>query len=87
MDITSEPNTPQKNGFRRRFLGVQFACCGVYSRIYLNKTQTAYEGFCPKCSRPIRIEIGPGGTGAAFLQGILSLSQIAVSGTLWQHGL
>jgi hypothetical protein len=50
----------------RRFIGIQFACCRVYARIYVNKDETAYEGRCPKCCRQVRILIGPGGTDERF---------------------
>lgn len=49
-----------------RFLGIQFACCGVYARIFINRAGTAYEGHCPRCSKPIRIAIGPGGSDTRF---------------------
>lgn len=52
----------------RRFVGVHFACCDVYQRIYVNCDQTAYVGHCPKCARCIRFEIGPGGTDARMFQ-------------------
>ena len=68
LDITSGQGNdppPQKGG-GRRFVGVRFACCDVYVRVYVNRGETAYEGRCPKCARPVRIRIGPGGTDCRF---------------------
>jgi hypothetical protein len=50
----------------RRFVGVHFVCCDVYTRIYVNRDATAYEGNCPKCAKRVRLRIGPGGTSARF---------------------
>ena len=50
----------------RRFVGVHFTCCDVYTRVYLNREATAYEGNCPKCAKRVRLRIGPGGTNARF---------------------
>ena len=67
LDLTDDPSgsaKPQTGG--RRFVGVQFSCCDVYTRIYINRDHTAYEGRCPKCAKKVRLEIGPGGTDSRF---------------------
>ena len=49
-----------------RFLGIYFACCNVYGRVYVNRSGTAYEGRCPRCLRHLRIGIDPQGTSDRF---------------------
>ena len=48
----------------RPYISVHFACCGAYQRIYRSPDGKRYEGHCPRCARPVRFTIGPGGTDA-----------------------
>jgi hypothetical protein len=59
-----EPGSERSGG--RRFVGIHFACCDVYSRVYINRQETAYVGHCPRCMRRVELRIGPGGTDARF---------------------
>ncbi|MDA0333916.1 MAG: hypothetical protein O2782_02000 [bacterium] len=51
---------------KRKFLGVHFQCCNVYSRVYVNKAGTRYEGSCPRCGKRVEMKIGAGGTDNRF---------------------
>lgn len=67
LDLSSDPGPctpPEGARSGRRFVGIRFACCEVYTRVYVNRTQTAYEGRCPRCARLVRLRIGPDGTDA-----------------------
>ena len=50
----------------RPWLAVHWRCCNAYSRIYRNRAGTAYTGQCPRCSKLVSANIGPGGTTARF---------------------
>ncbi|OGJ85845.1 MAG: hypothetical protein A2268_01145 [Candidatus Raymondbacteria bacterium RifOxyA12_full_50_37] len=57
----------EKKG-KRRFVGVHFACCNVYQRIYVNKAENGYWGACPRCGKQVRFVIGRTGTDSRFFQ-------------------
>ncbi len=69
LDLASEltPITrPETVSAARRFVGIHFACCDVYTRVYVNQEETAYDGRCARCGRRVAIRIGPGGTDSRF---------------------
>jgi len=68
LDLNSDPDGegPRRDRQGRRFIGIRFTCCEIYTRVYLNRTGTAYEGRCPRCLRTIAIKVGPGGTDQRF---------------------
>ena len=47
----------QRDQRGRKFIGVQFTCCGVYSRIYFNEKENGYFGTCPLCRRRVRVRV------------------------------
>lgn len=68
LDLSSDPPSGPSNsgGASRKFIGIRFACCDAYARVYVNSAGTAYEGRCPRCMRTIAVKIGPGGTDQRF---------------------
>ena len=68
LDLTSgDDQTRQRAGRRQRpFVGIRFACCDVYTRVYIAADGQAYRGACPRCGRKVELLIGPGGTDARF---------------------
>ena len=61
-----EPSGSAGETRSKRFIGVRFACCDVYVRIYINREENAYLGNCPRCSRRLEIKVAPGGTASRF---------------------
>ena len=73
LNLTSDPEAPAPEASdppaaspphspARPYVAINFACCGVYTKIYLNKQGTAYHGACPKCCRPATIRVSDEGT-------------------------
>ncbi len=52
----------------KKYIGILYACCGVYQRVYKSAAKPAYIGYCPKCGRRTEIKIGPGGTDHRFFK-------------------
>jgi len=68
LDLSSDPRPEDESRprERRRFVGIHFACCGVYAQLPLNREGTAYQGYCPRCMKRAEIKIGPDGSSSRF---------------------
>jgi len=67
LDLTSAADSKKASQeSAQRFLGVHFACCDVYARVYINHDQTAYVGHCPRCAKRVQMRVGAEGTAARF---------------------
>ena len=53
---------------KRKYLGILFECCNVYTIVYKNAAGTHYVGFCPKCLKRVSLRIGKGGTNQRFFR-------------------
>jgi hypothetical protein len=50
----------------RKYVGIYFKCCHVYSRVYKSKAGDRYAGFCPKCGGKVQLLVGPDGVSNRF---------------------
>jgi hypothetical protein len=69
LDLVDNPygdDRAKDSAAARSFVGIHFTCCDVYTRVYVNRDESAYEGNCPKCAKRVRLRIGPGGTDSRF---------------------
>lgn len=68
LDVSglSRPEAGGKPAGGRPFIGVKFACCGTYQRLYRSPDGTVYRGRCPRCMKPVEFKVGPGGSDSRF---------------------
>jgi len=68
VDLSSNPTPAASKGppAARPYLGVQFACCGIYARVYRTPGDTAYRARCPRCGKTANFPVGNGGTSDRF---------------------
>ena len=66
----SSPNPADRNvpAAVRPWLGVRFVCGGVYTRVYRNPTDAAYNARCPRCGECVRFTVAPGGQEARLYE-------------------
>lgn len=50
----------------RPWVGIRFDCCGAYTRVYRSPDGRFYQGRCPRCLKPVKLRVGPGGTSSRF---------------------
>ncbi len=62
--MKSQP--PSAGASPKPFLGVYFADCGVYGRLYRLQDGSAYQGKCPACGHNCRVRVGPSGSTQRF---------------------
>ncbi len=66
MDTVGGGSTVAVNKQKKmKFLGIFFACCNIYGRIY-NYSGKQYEGKCPRCLGRLTVRVGSGGVSNRF---------------------
>lgn len=66
MTGKSKDNKGKNEKPKRKFVGVIFKCCNVYSRIYIDKGKDKFVGFCPKCGAKMEIYASSTGSKSNF---------------------
>ncbi|WP_145260765.1 hypothetical protein [Calycomorphotria hydatis] len=57
------------SGQPRPHIGMMMRCCNVYTRIYRDVNGDAFSGHCPRCAKPVRIQIvKEGGSSSRFFE-------------------
>ncbi len=61
--MTEMKDTPEE----LPWLGIRWACCNVYNRVYRRPEVMMYLAHCPKCLRKLKIRVDPkSGTRSRF---------------------
>lgn len=58
----------KQGGDHNPYISVFFSCCKVYQRIYLNKDQDKFVGWCPKCTGKAVVEVNPDADPVQFFE-------------------
>lgn len=53
---------------QKPYIGMNYKCCKLYQRIYINKEKTAFVGLCPKCGAKAEVKIDPKGESTKFFE-------------------
>jgi hypothetical protein len=66
LDVSARESNASDTASRatRAFIGVHFACCGVYRRVYRDAGDPSYIARCPLCGRELVFRVGAAGTNA-----------------------
>lgn len=68
MKTKSKAGAPQ-NRLSPATLGVHMKCCNVYIYAKINPARDAYVGWCPRCTKQVRINIvSEGGSTSRFFE-------------------
>ena len=65
-ELAGEGSSASPSG--RAWVGINFECCGVYSRVYRRPGADKYEGYCPKCRGRVSLRVGPNGVSARLFR-------------------
>lgn len=73
LDLTSEPASGVSGSSRiaggvRPFVGIHFACCNAYVRVYPASVGQKKVLNCPRCARALHVEFSDAEKGTAFRQ-------------------
>lgn len=62
IDLSSDPGPSSSSAApaKRPFVGVHFACCHVYQRVYVTPGSREVLAHCPRCAKRMRLQVVEG---------------------------